>query len=1197
MYKHTPSTNSLLTLIFLRPLLIFLFITTFIFYSQSGLSGYTNSQTPYPKPLINSPQPKFTPYKHSHKMQAKPPLVHFTNFDTEHGLALSSVTYIFKDNSNHLWFGTHGGGVSRFDGRDFTTFTTKHGMPHNSIWSIIEDKNGHYWFGTFGGGVSYYDGYYFKNYTVDDGLADNTIWSILEDHNGDVWFGTFGGGVSRYDGKDFTTFTTEDGLASNIVWCIFEDNNNNLWFGTDNGGVSFFDGETFTNYSTSDGLAYNTVRSITQDKNKHLWFGTYGGGVSRYDGKSFTNYTIEDGLAHNHIRRSYTDTRGKVWFGTNGGGVSYYNGKGFETLTEAEGLAHNTVMSIAEDAYGNVWFGTRGGGVSRYNGKSFSFYTKEQGLTHNSIRHIIQDSKGNLWFATNGGGAARFDGKYFTHFTIEQGLIHNIIYCIFEDSKGNIWFGSDGEGVSKFDGQNFTNYTVEQGLAGERVFSIFENIDGKIWFGTSNGASVYDGNSFKTYTVKHGLSHNLIRNINSDNNGNLWFATYGSGVSVFDGDIFTNYTVDNGLAHNWVRKILIDKSGNIWLGTYGGGLNRYDGKHFTTFSTEDGMVDDVVYDIVEDEKGTIWVGTNHGFSSLSFTTHTNGEIIPAGAIKLNNKTLNRYYQPKWEVYNNNTGFPVKALNSNAMCITEKSLPYGREEDTGVIWGGCGDDIVVRFNPKALHKKTEPPIVNIKNIRIKEENICWHTLKIREKDIDSLILAHQQAKVYGRLMSADEKDSLLHHFSGIRYDKVAKFYAIPKNLVLPYSHNHITFEYNAVETSRNFMVNFKYMLKGKDTDWRPITKSASANFGNLWEGEYTFKIKAQSPDGIWSEPVSYTFRVLPPWWRTWWMFLIYIILIAFSFYALLKLRVRKLKKEKNKLEQVVKKRTLELLQQKEEAENQKALVEEQNYKISQQKEEIKAQSDKLEDINRNLEERIAKELEKSRKKDLMLIQQNRLAEMGEMIGNIAHQWRQPLNALSIIIQNLQDAKQNGELTDQYLEGKVKQSMEVIHFMAQTISDFKDFFKPDKTAREFLINDVIKKSISFVEASMISNNITIDYRPVEDVYAKGYPNEYAQVVLNLLNNARDVLLERNIEQPKIEISLLVKDKKSHLWISDNGGGIKPKVAEKLFTPYFTTKKANEGTGLGLYMSKTIIEKNKGGKITFENTKDGAKFIVII
>ena len=269
----------------------------------------------------------------------------------------------------------------------------------------------------------------------------------------------------------------------------------------------------------------------------------------------------------------------------------------------------------------------------------------------------------------------------------------------------------------------------------------------------------------------------------------------------------------------------------------------------------------------------------------------------------------------------------------------------------------------------------------------------------------------------------------------------------------------------------------------------------------------------------------------------------------------------------------------------------------NEELEQQHEEILTQSHELETINKHLEERIIAELSKNRKKDIMLIQQSRQAAMGEMIGNIAHQWVQPITAVAAIIQNIQDAHRSNGLTKEYVDGKVKQSLELIDYMAQTIDDFRNFFRPEKTPSLFNVREAVSKCISFVKETLRSHGIEYEFNASEDIFVKGYANEYSQVILNLINNAKDVLIERKVINPKIVITIFRKDEKSYAFVADNGGGIAPEIKEKIFTPYFTTKEPAMGTGLGLYMSKTIIEKNMGGTLAFVDIEGGTEFCLVV
>ena len=233
------------------------------------------------------------------------------------------------------------------------------------------------------------------------------------------------------------------------------------------------------------------------------------------------------------------------------------------------------------------------------------------------------------------------------------------------------------------------------------------------------------------------------------------------------------------------------------------------------------------------------------------------------------------------------------------------------------------------------------------------------------------------------------------------------------------------------------------------------------------------------------------------------------------------------------------------------------------------------------------------MEELREKDRLLLQQSRQAAMGEMIGNIAHQWRQPLNALGLTIQEISLAYELGNFTKEQLDASISGAMDIIFHMSQTIDDFRNFYKPDREKRWFKVNHVVNKAVSLIEANFREHRISIDVNAVDDLEIRGYHNEYAQVLLNILMNARDVLLERGTTEPRVTLSARRAKGKSVVTVCDNAGGIGAEIMDKIFDPYFTTKESGLGTGIGLFISKTIIEKNMGGRLTVRNAGFGAEF----
>lgn len=248
---------------------------------------------------------------------------------------------------------------------------------------------------------------------------------------------------------------------------------------------------------------------------------------------------------------------------------------------------------------------------------------------------------------------------------------------------------------------------------------------------------------------------------------------------------------------------------------------------------------------------------------------------------------------------------------------------------------------------------------------------------------------------------------------------------------------------------------------------------------------------------------------------------------------------------------------------------------------------------LEELNHTLEERIDGAVADLRHKDQTLIQQSRLASMGEMINNIAHQWRQPLNNVGLIIQNLQLSYEDGSISPEELKSDISKAMDTIMHMSRTIDDFRNFFREDKQKCGFMVGTTVRHALEFISAALASHEIQVELEEDAGITATGYQNEYAQVLLNILSNAREACIERCTREPRIHIRITSEHERSAVYIRDNCGGIADDVMPKIFDPYFTTRSPDRGTGIGLYMSKMIIEQNMNGSLTARNTDNGVEF----
>ncbi len=250
---------------------------------------------------------------------------------------------------------------------------------------------------------------------------------------------------------------------------------------------------------------------------------------------------------------------------------------------------------------------------------------------------------------------------------------------------------------------------------------------------------------------------------------------------------------------------------------------------------------------------------------------------------------------------------------------------------------------------------------------------------------------------------------------------------------------------------------------------------------------------------------------------------------------------------------------------------------------------------LEEANQTLEQNVQDAVAKNREQEGLMIQQSKLAALGEMIGNIAHQWRQPISAVSAVMMNIKWTAIQQGLDPKFLNERMEEANEQLKYMSQTIEDFSSFFKPDKDKEYFDLYTVTHRAYKILKDNLESRNIRLQIYRKRDVVTFGYPNEFSQVILNIVSNARDVMLERKVKEPRIEIHLEKDDTYVYCEIRDNAGGIPEDIMKKIFDPYFTTKFHARGTGLGLYMSKIIIEQNMGGRLSVKNSDAGAVFTI--
>ena len=801
----------------------------------------------------------------------------FRTFGVEDGLAQSQVLSMCQDRFGNIWFGTNGGGVSRYDGNKFTTISESDSLANNVVFSITELKNGNLVFGT-NAGISIYNGKTFVNLTEKNGLPNNRVYKIVEDKEGKVWVGTAKGACLLEHNK-IIPFTKDTLLNKSSVWTIYADKTNNIWFGTVEQGVIRFNAVSskFNFFTKKQGLQNNFIRSINQDFEENIYIGTQGGinKINKFDSIEKVNIPSNVNVCFVGIA---SDKRNNLWLASNEG-IYEFNGFSCRKFREENGLINNELSNLLIDREGNLWLGTFGSGAVKFEGLEFKYYTKKDSLPGDYITSLFQDSKKNIWMGIQDYGVVRLKNKGFVNYQLnrkhpENSLSDNQVNSIGEDNNGNIYFGTV-EGLSVFDGKNFHRYLIKDGLKDTYFFVIHKDKNGVMWFGTKGGLCYLKDEKFINIDVVNSIktdrTYSPIYSICENINGDLWLGT-NSGVIKYDHKTAVHYNKSKGFTDRRVLTVNKDNEGYLWFGTDEGAFY-FNNNKFELINQNNGLAANKVY-LMLIKSNYIWVGTR------------------LGVDRINLSLLHKDKRLEIKHYAQDEGFRGVECNMNAQM----------QDVEGNLWFGTVKGVTV-FNSKYERENQKEALTRITGIRL-------------------------------FFMSADKE--LIKYSTGI--DSATQ---LPVDLVLPYDKNHITFDFIGVCLTNPMNVLYKFKLDGADKDWFEPTRKNDATYSSLPPGDYTFNLKSMNNDGMWNRnPVTFHFRILPPWWKTWWFYTLFFIFMITSIYLFIINRTRNLQKSKLLLEWEVELRTHELREEKEKVElineavlEQKAIIEMKNNDIT------------------------------------------------------------------------------------------------------------------------------------------------------------------------------------------------------------------------------------------------------------------------
>ncbi|WP_052731319.1 two-component regulator propeller domain-containing protein [Spirosoma radiotolerans] len=858
----------------------------------------------------------------------------------------------------------------------FKHITTEEGLSQSNVTCILQDQQGFMWFGTQDG-LNKYDGYSFTVYQSDplqpNSLSDNFVVSLFEDSRGHLWVGTDDGGLCRFDKQTggFTRFNSSQtdarSLSSNHVIAITEDHQGNLWIATENGLNQFNPTRgTFIRYqhqvNDPGSLSNNLLQDVVVDRQGQLWVATFGGGLDRFDPVTgrFHHYknrlADKTSISHNQIKKLLEDSQGRLWVATRGGGLNLLNRdqKSFTHFRHnsavASSVADDDVNTLAEDRHGNLWIGTENEGISVLDKSrtSFSQYPYQEndpdGLNNGSIYALCQDRSGNMWIGTYSGGINLFDHQSakFTRYQKELNQTNSLtnpnVMAVLEDHQGNLWIGTDGGGVNVLlkSSKRYVHYQHSpadpRSVGSNFIMSLYQDSDGDIWIGSyKGGLSLWRKKSgdFINFTQRDdakGLIHESVTTIVEGQKGTIWLGYMGGGLSCYTkkNGIFAHYRPDpthsGHLTQGYVSTLCYDHNHNLWIGTEGDGLNVLNTRNGTFRSyrhnraVPGSLNHNLVISLYEDAQHQVWVGTYGGLNR--FEPQTQSFVSYTEKQGLANKVIQSMRSDARGNLWISTNKGLSVLNSKTKLFrnfgAEDGLQKGAFNRMSVFKGHLGNlffggiNGLTSFYPDRMRDNSFIPPVVITKLRVFNKPVLLRSNQI----------------------------------------------------TLDYDQSTLSFEFAALNYSIPKKNQYVHKLEGFDQDWTPKSYTRAATYTNLGPGTYTFRVNASNNDGIWNKRGT-TFRIIihPPFWQLWWFKSLVTLLLVGSLYLVYRLRVKHLQAQQATLQDQVRLRTSQVLQQKKELQDQALHMQLLQAKVEQQaaQQQLQESEQRFREIAENVDE--------------------------------------------------------------------------------------------------------------------------------------------------------------------------------------------------------------------------------------------------
>lgn len=538
----------------------------------------------------------------------------FINYTVESGLSQGQVLAACQDDEGIMWFGTSGGGITKFDGHSYEYITDKDGLADNVVYCIVKDNKGRILIGT-NNGLSVYDSKKIKNYTTKNGLSHNRIFTIFIDKQNDILLGT-GSGISKFQDTVCSILNVNTLLNNSSVFHLMKDSKNQLWCSTLGNGVFQFKGKHIENYTTKNGIENDMVFAVLEYSPEKYWFFT-GEGLNELSNHKISTINPAKINSTTTYYSYFKDKQNILWIATGQGLIKFETNGKTKLFTQNSGLVNNSIWKIFQDIESNLWFTSDQNGLSKLSSERFLMYTKQDGLLNNEIKSIYINDNNDYYIGSSNGLTIFTKNKQPTNYGTKDFLNGNAnISAITKDLKGNYLLGS-GNGLLIYDGSKFKRIICKNKESQmNAIYDIFVDIRGEIWLATQAGvAKIIDGH-IQAYD-KINITKSIVDKIHQDNKGNIWFGT-DEGLYKYDGVLVTHFTEKDGMLQKRVRTIKNDIYGNLWFAS-SSGIYKYDYEKFINITDKDSLSSSEVFSLVIDKKNTIWAGLSSGMAKIDGT--------------------------------------------------------------------------------------------------------------------------------------------------------------------------------------------------------------------------------------------------------------------------------------------------------------------------------------------------------------------------------------------------------------------------------------------------------------------------------------------------------------------------------------------------------------------------------------------------